>query len=139
MMTLNITPPSTPSADSIQAAYTLLAIAADPKGAKCRLEELVAAHGQIKEAHDALQAERKRLIDENARSADLREKENLLAAKEAELQDASTRLAVASSAHSERERQCARREEALAKRAADLAAAEQRLADKLASYRQALA
>jgi hypothetical protein len=138
MMTLNLTPPPNPSADAIQSAYTLLAIAADPKGARSRLDELVGAHENIKAAHAALELERKRLIDENARADDLREKENLLAEKEASLQQAGRAHSIAASALQERERRCASLEEAVAKRAADLAAAEQKLADKAAAFREAI-
>jgi hypothetical protein len=138
-MNSSFTPPPNPSADSIQAAYGLLAIAADPVGARKRLDDLVAAHEAITQAHGELQVERKRLVDENARASDLKAKENLLANKQADLEKAATAQAVTAAALQEREQKVSDRERAADKRAADLAAAEQRLADKAAAFRAAIA
>jgi hypothetical protein len=139
MMTLNFTPPHTPSADAVAAALSLVAIAADPTGAKKRIEELLRAKADV---HDAL----KKLEDESTRNrkaleavADLRAREEAVAAKEGEQQIASTRLAVASSAHSEREAQLAKRQADLVARAKDLDARELALSERLKSYREALA
>jgi len=110
---MSSTPPPNPSADAIQAAHALLAIVADPKGAKQRLDELVGAHENIKAAHTALEVERKRLIDENARAADLKAKENLLANKQADLEKFATANNVAAAALADREGKCAAAEAAL--------------------------
>ena len=65
-MNSNFNPLPNPSADAIQAANALIALAADPAGAKSRLDALLAAHAAITAAHDELRAKRERLIDENA-------------------------------------------------------------------------
>jgi hypothetical protein len=94
------------------------------------------------DVHDAL----KKLEDEHTRNrkaleavADLRAREEAVAKAEGEQQIASTRLAVASSAHSEREAQLAKRQAELDARAKDLDSRELALSERLKSYREALA
>ena len=138
MITTNFTPPHIPSAAAIEAAFSLIGLAADPEGSKKRIEELRAKA----DVHDAL----KKLEDERTRNqkalegvADLRAREGAVAAKEGEQQIASTRLAAASSAHSEREAQLAKRQADLDIRARDLDAREVALAERLKGFREALA
>jgi hypothetical protein len=135
----SLDPPPNPSADAIQAASALIALVADPAGAKKRLAGLVAVHEDIRQAHLALQDERQKLVSENARAADLREKENLLAGKESDLERAALAQAVASTAQQEREKQINAREVAADKRDLELAKREQQLADRIDNYRKALA
>jgi hypothetical protein len=129
----NFTPPPNPSADAIQAANALIAIAADPAGAKQRLDALTATHAQITAAHDELQAERRRLIDENNRAADLRARENVVANKEADLEKSAIAQAVATSAIADREHKVSVAESALKAKQeaheANVAALNQRLAN----------
>jgi hypothetical protein len=137
---LNFTPPPhSPSASAIEAAFSLLAVAADPAGAQKRLADLVRATADV---HDAV----KELQDQHTRNQkaleavdDLRARENAVAAKEGELQTASTRMAVASSAASEREAQLNRRQSELEALAKDLDQRELALADRLRGFRDALA
>ena len=60
MMTLNFTPPHTPSADTVAAALSLVAIAADPAGAKQRIEDLARMTADILDALKKLEDERTR-------------------------------------------------------------------------------
>jgi len=136
---MNLSPPPNPSDSAVEAALGLLAIAANPAACKARLDELIAAHDAIKQAHAEMEVERKRLIDENARAADLREKENLLAGKQTDIDKVAVAQAVAASALEAREQKVVAAESAATKRAADLAAAEQKLADKAAAFRAAIA
>jgi hypothetical protein len=135
----NFLPPPSPSADAIQAAHSLLAIVADPRGAKQRLDDLVAAHDQLKQAHAALEVERRKLIDENARAADLKAKETLLAQKQSDLEKFATANNVAAAALQDREQKLAMAEAAAKEREGALTRRETDLAKKLESYRQALA
>jgi hypothetical protein len=131
-------PPPNPSADAIQAASALIALVADPAGAKKRLAGLVAVHEDIRQAHLALQDERKKLIDENARSSDLRAKETLLANKQTDLERAALAQAVAATALEAREQKLAAAEYELKNKqsahAADVAA----LSAKVANMKSAL-
>jgi hypothetical protein len=126
-------PPPNPSADAVQAAYALIAIAADPAAAKARVDALVE---HTKAAHDAaaeLEVQRKRLIDENNRAADLRKLEQTLANKQADLEKSATAQAVAASAIADREHKVAVAESALKAKQdahdANVAALNQRLAN----------
>jgi len=131
--------PPPPSAPVLEQLHALLVVLSNPALTQAHLDALEQAHAQNLASTAELVAERERNQKALDAVADLRTREEALAVKESELQDASTRMAVASAAHSERERQVARREEAVAKRAADLAAAEQKLADKAAAFRAAIA
>jgi hypothetical protein len=137
--TFNSSPPQNPSASAIEAALGLLAIAADPAGAKERLDALIAQTADCRAAHAELEAERQRNQKALEAVADLRQREEAVAKAEGEQQIASTRLAVASSAHSEREAQLAKRQADLDIRARDLDAREVALAERLKGFREALA
>jgi hypothetical protein len=113
MITTTFTPPPHPSADAIQAALALIAIAADPAGAKKRIDDLLRATADCRDAQKQLQDEGTRNRKALEAVADLRLREEAVAKAEGEQQAASTRLAVANSAHSEREAQLSRREAAL--------------------------
>ena len=137
--TFNSSPPQNPSASAIEAALGLLAIAADPAGAKERIDALIAQTADCRAAHAELEAERERNQKALEAVSDLRQREEAVAAKELEQQNASTRLAVASSAHSEREAQLARRQSDLDARSQDLDSRELALAERLKGFRDALA
>jgi len=108
MITSHFIPPHSP--DALAIAHTLLAIAADPAGCKARLDELMRVRADAQDAVRALEDQGTRNRKELESVAGLRARENAVAAKELELQAASTRMAVASSAHSEREAQLSRRQ-----------------------------
>src|SRR5262249_15690534 len=135
MISFNSTPPP-PSAPVLEQLHALLVVLSNPALTQAHLDALQEAHDRNLASTAEFEASRSRNQKALDAVADLRTREEALAAKESELQDASTRLAVASSAHSERERQVARREEAVANRAADLAATEHKLGCELASYVQ---
>jgi hypothetical protein len=129
MMTTNFSPPHSPSSDALMAAHSLIAIAADPAGAKKRIDELTAATAEIHAALKELEEARGRNQKALEAVADLRRREEAVATRETELQVASTRLAVASSAHSEREAQLNRRQADLDTHARDLSSRELALAE----------
>jgi hypothetical protein len=107
--------------------------------AQAHLDALEQAHAQNLASTAQLAAERERNQKMLEAVADLRAREEAVAAKEGEQQIASTRLAVASSAHSEREAQLAKRQADLDTRAKDLDQRELQLSERLKGFREALA
>jgi len=134
-----LTPPHAPSAAAIEAALALTALAADPAAAKKRLDELLRATADCRDAQKQLEDEGTRNRKALESVADLRARKEAVAVKEGEQQITSTRLAVASSAHSEREAQLAKRQADLDARAKDLDNRELTLAERLKGYRDAMA
>jgi hypothetical protein len=139
MITTTFTPPPHPSADAIQAALALVELAVNPMAAKQHIEAMARLKSEILDEMKKLQDERTRNQRALEAVSDLRAREEAVAKAEGEQQIASTRLAVASSAHSEREAQLAKRQADLDARARDLDARELALAERLKGYRDALA
>jgi hypothetical protein len=137
---LNFTPPPhSPSAAAIEAAFSLLAIAADPAGAKQRIEELLRGTADIHDAVKELQDQHTRLTSARAREADLKLREQALAEQAQAQATTATQHAVTAAALQEREQKIAALEAAAQEREKALDAREHALAKKLESYRQALA
>jgi uncharacterized protein (DUF3084 family) len=139
MIGFNTSPPALPTNEAITTALTLLQVAADPKGTRSRLDELVeqmkAVHSAMAEhdaARKAAEAAQRRLADVNAR-------DKKLAEEQAAVVEEQTRLAVTSSAFTAREQSLTARENELVKREGEIAAKEKALAARVASYRSALA
>src|SRR5262245_22138802 len=139
MIGFNASPPASPTSEAITAALTLLAVASDPAATRARLDELVAQIGAVHAAIAEHDVARKAAEDAQEGLADLRALEQKLNEDRSALDQAQTQTAVASSALAAREQNLTAREAELAKREADTVAKEKALADRVASYRQALA
>jgi hypothetical protein len=128
-----------PADTSLAVATALLAIAGDPIAAKAHLEEIVAATAASNAARDEAKAARDEADKRIAELADLNTQQAKLIADREELEHARLAHQSAAVAVADRERAVTAREAAADKAAADLARREKALADKVASYRQALA
>jgi hypothetical protein len=139
MISFNQQPPAMPTAEALTTAMTLLQVAADPAGTRARLDELTE---QVKVVHSAIaEHDAARLAAEQAQkaAADLVTAQAKLADDQAAVAEARLQVDNAAAALRTRETELAQREAATAKLASDLAVREKLLADRVASYRQALA
>jgi hypothetical protein len=139
MIQLNNPLPVLPTNEALASAFTLLAVAADPAGTRARLDELTE---QVKVVHSAIaEHDAARLAAEQAQkaAADLVAAQAKLADDQAAVAEARLQNDNAAAALRTRETELAQREAATAKLASDLAVREKLLADRVASYRQALA
>jgi septal ring factor EnvC (AmiA/AmiB activator) len=103
MMTLNVTPPQTPSADAVAAALSLISLAVDPTAAKQRIEELARMKADVLDALKKLEDERTRNQRALEAVADLRAREEAVALAAEENQKTSVQLANARAAQQDRE------------------------------------
>jgi len=125
-------PPPAPTAESLTGAFTLLAVAADPKGCKARLEQLIKATEECRTAHAEMEAERKRLDNRLQSVDDLRKRENAVAAESEKLRQTAEQQAATKHAHNQRETQFYGRE-------ADLAARVKKHEDAVAAHNRRVA
>jgi chromosome segregation ATPase len=128
-----------PADTGLAVATALLAIAGDPIAAKAHLDEIVAATAASNAARDEARAARDEADKRIAELAGLNTQQAKLIADREELEHARAVHQGAVAALADRERAVAKRETEVSKAAADLTSREQALADRLASYRQALA
>jgi hypothetical protein len=131
--------PPAPTNEALSGAMTLLQLAIDPAGTKARIDELAAATAAFNAARDEAVAAQAQAKTEAAALGDLIAREKKLTADQKAVSQSQTAAAVAASALATREQAATKREAELNKRDADLARREKALADKVASYRQALA
>jgi len=136
---MNFSVPPAPSAPVLEQMHAFLAVLSNPALAQAHLDALEQAHAQNLASTAELAAERERNQKALEAVADLRAREEAIAKAEREQQAASTRLAVASAAHSEREAQLSRRQTELDTRAKELDKREVALAARLQGFRDALA
>jgi hypothetical protein len=139
VITFNNPPPALPSNEALATAMTLLAVAADPQGTSARLTELVEQAKVVRAAVDEHDAAAKKVQAEQAKLADLHAREKAVADKQAAVEQMQMQASVASAALREREQKVAAAEAEAAKKHTDLSVREKLLADRVASYRQALA
>ena len=132
-------PPVTLTDEAMKLCAALLAIAADPSGTKARLDELNAATAAYRSVIDEHAAAKVAADAAAAGLADLQQREQNLADREAALTASQTQLQVASAAIADRDAAVKDREAESDKRAVEIEARAAQLEAKLASYRQALA
>jgi hypothetical protein len=136
---MNSIVPPTPSAPVLEQLHQLLAVLANPALAQAHLDALEEAHAQNVASAAELAAERERLTNAQARETDLKEREQALAGVANSQERTATQLANAAAAVADREQKVAALEAAAAARAEDLDKREKALADRLETYRKALA
>jgi chromosome segregation ATPase len=132
-------PPATLTDEAMKLCASLLAMAADPGGTKARLDELNAATAAYRSVIDEHAAAKVAADAAAAGLADLQQREQNLADREAALTASQTQLQVASAAIADRDAAVKDREAASDKRTAEIDAKAKALDDRLAAYRQALA
>jgi uncharacterized protein (DUF3084 family) len=132
-------PPATLTDEAMKLCASLLAMAADPRGTKARLDELTAATAAYRSVIDEHAAAKVAADAAAAGLADLQQREQNLADRENALIAAQTRLNVSSAAIADRDQAVKEKEAASDKRKQEIAARAKALDDRLAAYRQALA
>jgi hypothetical protein len=131
-------PPVLPSAESLNTALLLLAIAVDAKATPGRLQELTDQLDAVSAASDKLAAEGKAVEAKTAKLVSLEAAQAKLAEDRSALEQLQTKAAVASAALVSREAALDKRAGELGKREAELAGREQSLAARVQSYRRGL-
>jgi chromosome segregation ATPase len=131
-------PPVTLTDDAMKLCATILAVAADPKGTKGRLDELSKATTALRDAIAQHQTAKKQADDAAAALADVEQRAHNLASREDDLIASQTRLNVSAGAIADRDEAVKLKEQASDRRAGEIDARARALEDKLAAYRAAL-
>ena len=131
-------PPVTLTDEAMKLCAALLQIAADPGGTKARLDELNAATAAYRSVIDEHAAAKVAADAAAAGLADLQQRQQNLADREAALTASQTQLQVASGANVSRQQVLNERSAELDQRESEVAAKERALAAKVESYRAAL-
>jgi hypothetical protein len=132
-------PPVTLTDEAMKLAAALLQIAVDPSGTKARLDELNAATAAYRSVIDEHAAAKVAADAAAAGLADLQQREQNLADREAALSASQTQLQVASAAISDRDAAVKAKEAESDRREADITARQTALEQRIAGYRSALA
>jgi hypothetical protein len=140
MISMSPTLPPAPLTDeALKLCAALLAIAADPGGTKARLDELNAATAAYRSVIDEHAAAKVAADAAAAGLADLQQREQNLADREAALAASQTQLQVASAAVADRDAVVKAKEAESGRREAEITARQTALEQRIAGYRSALA
>ena len=132
-------PPVTLTDEAMKLCAALLAIAADPSGTKARLDELDAATAAYRSVIDEHAAAKVAADAAAAELADLQQREQNLADREAALTASQTELPGGERCECGQRPALKEREAESDRRSAEIDAKAKALDDRLAAYRQALA